>query len=596
MNTKNLNNSSLSIIILCIILFLSICIESQIQKTDIISSSLADKNILNANKLQSMQPLVQRKQNKNTINQNNDSIQPSSNVPQQKPIQSLTNIDNAHSDIDPYDPSLPLHQRQKLTLIGYASDDGPARHLKSFSKRYDLDLHLIGVGKPWGGFNDKINGFYDFIESIDNTHNQSIVLILDAYDTVPICHKDELLQKFNAFEADIVMSTGKDCWPDPNVGDFLHARLTEEEKEKYGKFFPWFLCPNSGAIMGKHDAMLSMFRRVQKLVSDGDGSCADFEGNKFSKNTQSDQRCYTTYYVELEKYNEYQQMLANITKNGAYDPRTQELDISKLPNINSEVSADGTVSKNYFLEHDEELKQYYKGITMKLDYANDLFLSMGGMMFMDMQLDITNKSSVSMTSKITNGTSCIIHGNGPGVILFRQYVKQIRHNGNLYIDDYVLRVGVDFFHWLLWWIIMPCERLSHWLSVTYHFDLGFHSTTFSEEVIWRFHVWTFVGIVILTGLPIFYWYKYRFRRQIKVSGKLKYDALNRRNSKNRKYKQHKIKHSSSINKSRKKSSSFIKDGTKLKDLLNTGLVNLEIMVHNIDGNTFPLNLKTQKKN
>ena len=184
---------------------------------------------------------------------------------------------------EPIQTTLPLHKRQKLTLIGYASDDGSARHLKSFCKRYNLDLHLIGVGEPWGGFNDKIAGFYNFIESIDNTHNESIILILDAYDTVPICHKDELLQKFNAFDADIVMSTGKDCWPDPNVGDFLYARLTEEDIEKYGKFFPWFLCPNSGAIMGKHDAMLSMLRRVQKLVNLGNGSCADFEGNKFTK-------------------------------------------------------------------------------------------------------------------------------------------------------------------------------------------------------------------------------------------------------------------------------------------------------------------------
>ena len=394
------------------------------------------------------------------------------------------------------------------------------------------------------------------------------------------------------------MSTGKDCWPDPNVGDFLMKRLSVSEKEKYEKFFPWFLCPNSGAIMGKHDAMLSMFRRVQSLVSHGNGSCNDFEGNKFSTNTQSDQRCYTTYYVELTKYHEYELMLENITKNKQDDiVKDGSIDISKLPNINGEVSADGTVSKNYFLEHDKELAHYYKHITMKLDYTNDLFLSMGGMMFMDIDTNIMNKTSVSMRSKITNGTSCIIHGNGPGVILWRSYVKQIKHSGNLYIDDYVLRVGVDFFHWILWWIIMPCERLSHWLSVTYHFDLGFHSTTFSEEVIWRFHIWTFVAVVLLIGLPIFYWYKYRFRATMKIN------KFNRRNSKNRNYKQ-KIKHDHDLHKNNKKkmkkSSSFVRSNNKnvnqIKELLGKGLVNLEIMVHNIDGNTFPLNLKTQKKN
>ena len=117
-----------------------------------------------------------------------------------------------------------------------------------------------------------------------------------------------------------------------------------------------------GAIMGKHDAMLSMFRRVQKLVAMGNGSCADFEGNKFSTNTQSDQRCYTTYYVELTKYHEYQLMKKNMTMDEIYDATKRDIDISKLENINGEqVSADGTVSRKYFFQHDKELQEYYKG-------------------------------------------------------------------------------------------------------------------------------------------------------------------------------------------------------------------------------------------
>merc|ERR1712244_18359 len=91
-----------------------------------------------------------------------------------------------------------------------------------------------------------------------------------------------------------------------------------------------------------------------------------------------------------------------------------------------------------------------------------------------------------------------------------------KNDGNLYVEDYVLRIGTDFFHWLLWWIIMPCERLSHWFSVNYHFDIGIHSTTFSEEVIWRFHVWTFVAAVLMFGIPLLYWYKFKFRKTVKV--------------------------------------------------------------------------------
>ena len=169
---------------------------------------------------------------------------------------------------------------QKLTVIAYASNAQPARHLVTFADRFGLDFHLIGVDRPWGGFNDKITGFSSFIENIENAHNSSIVLVLDAYDTVPICNADEFLAKFNSFGADIVMSTGKDCWPDPNVESFLMERLSVDERQSH-PFFPWFLCPNSGAIMGRHDAMLSMFRRVHKLVNLGNGSCSDFEGTVY---------------------------------------------------------------------------------------------------------------------------------------------------------------------------------------------------------------------------------------------------------------------------------------------------------------------------
>eukprot|EP00486_Rosalina_sp_Unknown_P015545 CAMPEP_0201593780 /NCGR_PEP_ID=MMETSP0190_2-20130828/191292_1 /ASSEMBLY_ACC=CAM_ASM_000263 /TAXON_ID=37353 /ORGANISM="Rosalina sp." /LENGTH=180 /DNA_ID=CAMNT_0048053125 /DNA_START=235 /DNA_END=774 /DNA_ORIENTATION=+ len=180
MNTSNLHNSSLSIIILCIIfLYLSIITESgsspavpsRIQKTDTVQS-ISDKNVLNTNNLQSMVEQHQKNmeksmkanvlQNKGKDKDKNmniklneqhkdstvdtDTSSTSIITPQKQP---QAQSQSTNLDTDSYDPTLPLYKRQKLTLIGYASDDGPARHLKSFSKRYNLDLHLIGVGKPW---------------------------------------------------------------------------------------------------------------------------------------------------------------------------------------------------------------------------------------------------------------------------------------------------------------------------------------------------------------------------------------------------------------------------------------------------------------
>merc|ERR1719249_435036 len=67
----------------------------------------------------------------------------------------------------------------------------------------------------------------------------------------------------------------------------------------------------------------------------------------------------------------------------------------------------------------EENREYYGGIKMALDYDNELFLSTGGMLFTNIELDMDQNGDITMHSKITNGTFCVLHGNGPGVILWR---------------------------------------------------------------------------------------------------------------------------------------------------------------------------------
>eukprot|EP01083_Nonionella_stella_P005164 14992_1 len=446
----------------------------------------------------------------NNKNPNKKNSKPISSV--QPPSKASTPSKPSKSNHPP--PNPPQKHGHTLTLIGYASDPKPARHLQSFSKTYNLDFHLIGTDRPWGGFNDKIKGFSEHIRSIDNTHNESLILILDAYDTVPLCNAHDLISKFLSMNTDIVISTGKDCWPDPNVEYVLMDSLSDAQKEKYKSFLPWFLCPNSGAIMGRHDAMLFMFERVQQLVHIGNGSCNDFEGNRFSTNTQSDQRCYTTYYVELLKYN---QMYAERDNTRAvHDNGVVDISLLDHDHVDEQYNPDVYISSHF-----KELERYYKDITMKLDHENELFISMGGMMFMDLVMDVQSKSNISFRSKITNGSACIMHGNGPGMILFRSFVRQIEHDGKLYVTDWVLRIGTDFFHWILWWAIMPMERLSHWFQVHLSIDpIGMHSTTFSEEVVWRWHIWAVVGIILVSAIPIGLWYKYKFtvnRRQNTMS-------------------------------------------------------------------------------
>jgi len=471
--------------------------------------------------------------------------------------------------------------KQKLTVIAYASDGHPARHLVSFANRFDLDFHLIGVNKPWGGFNDKITGFSSFIHSIENADNSSIVLVLDAYDTVPICNAQDFLTKFNSMNADIVISTGADCWPDPNVESFLLDRIDDEMMESH-PFFPWFLCPNSGAIMGRHDAMLAMFKRVHELVKIGNGSCSDFEGHNFGISVQSDQRCYTTYYTENLRWHE---MMAanNGDEKGDVEEEEGVIDIGKLNEDSS-----GALTSSLSTWDTPENHKYYSGVKMVLDHDNELFLSTGGMLFMNIDIDIEQNGDISMRNKITNGSFCVLHGNGPGVILWRSFVKQMKHNGKLFVDDYILRVGSDFFHWMLWWAVMPCERLSHYVSVTYNIEpFQFHSTTFGHDLVWSFHIWSLLIIIGAFGIPIGYWYKYKFRKTMKRRrrrGKHHHDGGGSRGHDDDDDAERKIK-----GKNRKPLNHILNHNHPITKAINRGLVNLEIMVHH-DGNRSSLPL------
>jgi len=343
------------------------------------------------------------------------------------------------------------NQEQRLRVISYATDPAPSKYLQEFSKKYDINFELIGVGDIWEGFNSKVKGFYNYMKSKKNEYNDNdIVLMLDAYDTVIICDEHTFLDKFNAYNADIVMSTGKECWPDPNLQQYLLKEKMSPAFKAEHPWFPWFICINSGAIMGRFPAMYSMLKRVRQLVINGNGSCSDFEGNAFSTNTQSDQRCFTTYYVE-------------------------------------------------WLNNDQA---NYPNISIKLDHTHGLFSTLGAMLTYNYDIRINPKDNkdVTVTNKVTGYSGCVLHGNGPGVIIWRMMLKQIMNNGTLYFMDHLARLNHDFFIGWMDIFTIPYQKLSHYLSKKYKFDLGMHSTNFDEGFVTQFNICLLTVITIIISL------------------------------------------------------------------------------------------------
>ena len=336
---------------------------------------------------------------------------------------------------------------QRLRIIAYATDSSLAHHLSRFTKQYGLDLTLIGNGDNWYGLNTKIIGYHKYLQSkLSQFNNNDIILMLDAYDTITICDQDTFLDKFNSFQTDIIMSTDKTCWPDPNLQNYLLSKMNQTFKSLH-PWFPYFVCINSGAIIGKYSAILSMVEIVYKFVNDANGSCPDFEGNQFNTKTQSDQRCYSTFYVKW--------------LNG------------ELNHLNAKTN-----------------------VSIKLDHRHSLFATLGGMLHYEYDITI-NENETRFVNVYTNESGCVLHGNGPGVIVLRSFIEQILNNGKLSLSESILRMNYDLFLGLLSIWIIPWQRLSHLTSKYLGFKLAMHSSNFDDNFMIKLDAILIIGLILL---------------------------------------------------------------------------------------------------
>ena len=135
------------------------------------------------------------------------------------------------------------------------------------------------------------------------------------------------------------------------------------------------------------------------------------------------------------------------------------------------------------------------------------------------------------------------------------------------MDDYILRIGCDFYLWIVWWFVAPLEHFSHWMSVEYGIEpFKIHSTLFSEELIWHFHVGSLLIIICAVGFPLGVWYKCRFRKTMKRRRRTRIfvvdedvEGLN-------------------MGKGTKSLTQILKNNHSITQAINKGLVKLEIMV------------------
>jgi hypothetical protein len=86
------------------------------------------------------------------------------------------------------------------------------------------DIIVLGYGKKWNGFSDKVNAVVEFCKS---KNPDDIVCFVDGFDSIILSSKEEILEKYKKFNAPLVFS--KDI---PNITT-IHKYI--KDKIFYGR-------------------------------------------------------------------------------------------------------------------------------------------------------------------------------------------------------------------------------------------------------------------------------------------------------------------------------------------------------------------------
>lgn len=162
-------------------------------------------------------------------------------------------------------------------------------------KRQGISLDILGMGKPFRGFTEKIIQVQEYLETLPDS---DVVMFVDAYDVLILATGEHILDAFLSMNAPFIVSGEKICFPDKELAC------------KYPKSPTPFAYINSGGYIGYVGYIKQLFKDFPSFKAEDD-----------------DQRLVTTNYLEHpDKYCiDYHCQIFLTT----YDMRYDELDIDK---------------------------------------------------------------------------------------------------------------------------------------------------------------------------------------------------------------------------------------------------------------------------
>jgi len=154
----------------------------------------------------------------------------------------------------------------------------PAQRMFASMNKNNLSLTVLGLGCKWQGFGNKTLWLREYLEK-QKASDGSIVLLVDAYDTLCLADQTEIIEKFISQKSNMVFSAEKQCWPSPE------AAVHYPESETDFRFL------NAGCAIGYRGAILETIQKFNISPIDND---QEVWTNFFLRNQDSiklDYRC-----------------------------------------------------------------------------------------------------------------------------------------------------------------------------------------------------------------------------------------------------------------------------------------------------------------
>lgn len=184
-----------------------------------------------------------------------------------------------------------------LHIFTFLTDESKIQYLKQSAELNQLNIQYL-VKSTWNGYTDKIFAIQNQLELLEDT---DIVCFIDAYDVLVNNTQEDILEKFNSYQCNLLLGAELNCYP----GQYKEQFPNTSTNSKY---------VNSGGYIGYVHSLKHLFhwRRPDEIVrissNGGDQTYfIEYYLNNYSNphlNIKLDDKCLIFQNMHLIDWNE----------------------------------------------------------------------------------------------------------------------------------------------------------------------------------------------------------------------------------------------------------------------------------------------------